>query len=215
MLSHVVLGIVSLSGEVETFKAGVGKVFLVLGPRDALGLKQINNSAHIRGDSEEIIVVDSKVVSSDNANVVWLGGVSKRPVVVQGDSLGSEPGKILLLKCLLIVGIFEPDLVVVIKETSGYLGRGVVVADSSGSGSLDLGKIGRDGGELGLVGVLVLCQDGSHQSCQSGKRKLHYCFTETMVSLQLVIYDAVRKILNRFELEECKSHSNRVVRTPC
>lgn len=82
---HVRLGL--LVDPLEGSVSSVGHVLLVLSPRDLSGIKNIGNGGDVLGDLEVVVVVNTKVVSSNSGDVVTHGRVGNSKVVGKGDTL--------------------------------------------------------------------------------------------------------------------------------
>jgi hypothetical protein len=91
MLPNVVVRERFLVGPVEALEAGVGITLLVLGPRDALGVQEVDDGADVGREGMEVVVVHTEVVAAYGCRVVGLAGVGCGVVVCQCDTLGGEP----------------------------------------------------------------------------------------------------------------------------
>lgn len=74
--------VVATAGE-----ASIRHVFLVMGPRDVLGLEQVNDGEDVGRGIVHIVVSHAKVVACHAGEVVGFRGVSGGVVVGQGNAL--------------------------------------------------------------------------------------------------------------------------------
>ena len=109
VLSDIVVGKVLLIGVVEAEETGVWKMLLVCTEGDSLVVQQVGNCGDILWQTDESVVVQGEVVTTDGGHVIWLRRVGKRPVVGQCDTLGSNPGHVWLFGSLVEIGVFQPD----------------------------------------------------------------------------------------------------------
>lgn len=94
VLADVVVG-TSLGVDVlEALVAGVGHVLLVVAPRDAAVLEQVDDGRHVEVERVQVIVLHAKVVTSNGGHVVGLGRVSDTEEVGQLDTLLGKPGEV-------------------------------------------------------------------------------------------------------------------------
>lgn len=137
VLAHVVVGVRLLVGRVvEALEARVGEAFLVLGPRDALGVEQVHDGGHVGGDDVEVVVVHAEVVTTRCGAVVGLGRVSGGEEVAQGDTLGGEPCHVWVAGGTLVVNVLQPDLVEAVEGEAFDIAHGRQWLDC-GSSRLD------------------------------------------------------------------------------
>ena len=111
VLAHVHVGKGLLVGVVEALEARIRHTLLVLGPRDALGVEQINNGGDVGREEVEIIIVHAEVVTGGGSAVVWLGRMGCGEVVSQGDALGGQVLLVWVAGSSAVVDVLEPYLV--------------------------------------------------------------------------------------------------------
>lgn len=93
VLADIVVGASLLVDPRHTLETAVGLVFLVLGPRDALVLEEVNDGRHVGDDLVKVVVLHAKVITTDGGDVVGLTGVGHAMVSAQSDTLACEPGE--------------------------------------------------------------------------------------------------------------------------
>lgn len=106
VLADVVVGTGLGVDVLEALVAGVGHVLLVVAPRDATILEQVDDGRHVEVGRVQVIVLHAKVVTSNVGHVVGLGRVSDTIVVGQLDALLGEPGEV-GCKTLLAISFFR------------------------------------------------------------------------------------------------------------
>lgn len=94
VLADVVVGTGLGVDVAEALVAGVGLVLLVVAPRDATVLEQVDDGRHVEVGRVEIIILHAKVVTGNSRHVVGLGRMSDTIVVGQLDTLLGEPGEV-------------------------------------------------------------------------------------------------------------------------
>jgi hypothetical protein len=110
VLANVVVGARLLVDPSHAFEASIWHILLILGPRDTLVLKEINNGRDVSIDLAEVIVLHAKVVTTDSSNVVGLTGMRDSMVPSESDSLGCQPLQVfcgVLALCASIRGRLE------------------------------------------------------------------------------------------------------------
>lgn len=93
----------------EALEAGIWHVFLILGPANALGLEKIDQGGDIVWKLPQGVVFHAEVVTRDSGEVVRLTWVGDTVVVVKGNTLACEPGKVRITLGGSEVGVFHPD----------------------------------------------------------------------------------------------------------
>lgn len=101
MLADVVVGL--CFGKSVALVAGVGQMFLVLGPSDFLGVEQICDCRDVGWNFNEFVVVHPKVIATGRGTVIGLGGVRDSPVIAQGETLLGQLRKMRVFGSFFIV----------------------------------------------------------------------------------------------------------------
>ena len=71
----------------ETLKARVRHILLVLGPADAFVLEQVHNGGYIAGDGKKVVAIHTEVFPGRGGDIVGLTGMGHTKVICQGDTL--------------------------------------------------------------------------------------------------------------------------------
>lgn len=81
MLADIVIGAILLVNVRHTLESGEGHVLLIMAPRDALGIQEINDSRNVARRAGEVVVLHAKVVPSNRSHVVGLRGMGNGEIV--------------------------------------------------------------------------------------------------------------------------------------
>ena len=71
VLANIVVGEILVVRIIEAWEAWVWEVLLIFTPGDALGIEEINNSRDILRNPQEVIVINTKGVTTNDRDIVW------------------------------------------------------------------------------------------------------------------------------------------------
>lgn len=94
-------------------------VLLIFRPTNALLIQEVHNSGDIVWDIFQVIIVQSPERTSPCAEIIGLARVGQAIVTGEKDSLCREVLEDSLGGCLVVVGVFEPDLDEAIENGPG------------------------------------------------------------------------------------------------
>ena len=120
-----VVGVTVGIREVEARIAITWHVLLIFSPTNALRVQEVHNGGNIAWDVFQVIIVQSPEVASPGGEIVGLARVGYAIVASEKDTLCGEVLEDRLGGCLVVVGVFEPDLDEAIENGTGNI-RGVL-----------------------------------------------------------------------------------------
>ena len=87
MLADIIDVVVDRIRIIEPLESRVGHILLILCPRNPLLLKNIDDRGDRRWNAMKVVIANSKIVSSHDASVVRLRGMSQSVIVGEQDPL--------------------------------------------------------------------------------------------------------------------------------
>lgn len=109
VLANIVVCLGVLVDVTLALETGVRHILLVSAPGNALVIEQVNDGGNVGWDLLEVVVVAAKGITTNGGDVVGHRRVCHTEVVVNADTLRCKPLQVWVVKCIVIVGVLQPD----------------------------------------------------------------------------------------------------------